>query len=146
MDRYLSRAQVSRNKLQLVGITALLIACKYEEIYPPEIRDCVYMTDRAYTRQDVIDMEVSILQELQFMISEPTAYPFLHRFLYITGASTTMKFGATYYLERVLQEHDFLAYRPSLVAAAAVCLALNHEGIREYDAVENPLPHIVSLY
>ena len=41
---------VSRTKLQLVGVTALLIACKYEEIYPPEVRDCVYITDNAYTR------------------------------------------------------------------------------------------------
>lgn len=53
IDRYLERAEVSRPKLQLVGVTCLLIASKYEEIYPPELRDLVYICDRAYTRNDV---------------------------------------------------------------------------------------------
>lgn len=53
IDRYLERTEVSRPKLQLVGVTSLLIAAKYEEIYPPELRDLVYICDRAYTRQEV---------------------------------------------------------------------------------------------
>ena len=47
IDRYLERAFCERTKLQLAGITALLIACKYEEIYPPEVRDCCYICDHA---------------------------------------------------------------------------------------------------
>ena len=50
IDRYLEKQEVSRPKLQLVGVTSLLIASKYEEIYPPELRDLVYICDRAYTR------------------------------------------------------------------------------------------------
>ena len=38
IDRYCEIVNVPRAKLQLVGVTALLIACKYEEIYPPEVR------------------------------------------------------------------------------------------------------------
>jgi hypothetical protein len=53
IDRYLSLQEVNRSKLQLVGVTSLLIASKYEEIYPPELRDLVYICDRAYTRSDV---------------------------------------------------------------------------------------------
>jgi hypothetical protein len=53
IDRYLERKEVSRPKLQLVGVTSLLIASKYEEIYPPELRDLVYICDRAYTRTEV---------------------------------------------------------------------------------------------
>ena len=53
IDRYLERCEVSRPKLQLVGVTSLLIASKYEEIYPPELRDLVYICDRAYTRSEV---------------------------------------------------------------------------------------------
>ena len=48
LDRYLEKVDVQRTKLQLVGVTALLIAAKFEEIYPPEIKDCVYITDFAY--------------------------------------------------------------------------------------------------
>jgi cyclin B len=53
IDMYLEKAEVVRNKLQLVGVTALLIASKYEEIYPPEIRDLVYITDKAYNKREV---------------------------------------------------------------------------------------------
>ena len=56
IDRYLERTEVSRAKLQLVGVASLLVASKYEEIYPPELRDLVYICDRAYTRQDVSQM------------------------------------------------------------------------------------------
>ena len=54
IDRYLAKAEVKRTKLQLVGVTALLIASKYEEIYPPELKkDFVYICDNAYTEHEV---------------------------------------------------------------------------------------------
>ena len=51
IDRFLEVRSVMRSKLQLVGVTAMLLASKYEEIYAPEVRDFVYITDRAYTRE-----------------------------------------------------------------------------------------------
>ncbi len=53
IDRYLERVQIKRNNLQLVGVTAMLIASKYEEIYAPEVRDFVYITDNAYTKEEI---------------------------------------------------------------------------------------------
>lgn len=50
IDRYLSSNAIPRQKLQLVGVAAMLIATKYEEIYPPEVKDFEYVTDRAYNR------------------------------------------------------------------------------------------------
>lgn len=126
IDRYLCRVPVRRNRLQLVGVTALLIACKYEEIYPPEVRDCVYITDRAYTRQDVLDMEAEIVKTLEFRLSVPTGFPFLVRFLHVSGASTLVRHLSSYYMERMLQEHSSLQYKPSLLAATAVALALSN--------------------
>jgi hypothetical protein len=133
LDRYLSLVDVERSRLQLVGVTALFIAAKYEEIYPPEVRDCVYITDRGFTRQEVLNMENEILSKLHFKMSVPTGHPFIKRFLFITNATKMMNYAAHYYMERVLQEHELLAYPPSIVAAAAVCLAINHPGIREND-------------
>ncbi|KAL3765188.1 hypothetical protein ACHAWU_010379 [Discostella pseudostelligera] len=130
IDRYCSVVNVPRTKLQLVGVTSLFLACKHEEIYPPEVRDCVYITDRAYDRQEVLDMEQTILRVLKWKISLPTAFPFLDRFLSLTKASPMTKVVAAYYLERTLQEHDMLQYRPSMVCASAVILALNNPDIR----------------
>jgi cyclin B len=54
IDRYLSLKPVTRSNLQLVGVTAMLIASKYEEIYAPEIRDFVYISDKAYTKEQIL--------------------------------------------------------------------------------------------
>jgi cyclin B len=133
IDRYLALEKVNRNRLQLVGVTALLIACKYEEIYPPEVRDCVYITDRAYTRQEVLDMEAAIVKTLKFTLTVPTGYPFLQRFLHITKATSTVRHLSSYYMERMLQEHSALMFKPSLLAAAALCLATKHPDRRDHD-------------
>ena len=125
IDRYCTCNAVQRSKLQLVGVTALLVACKFEEIYPPEVRDCVYITDHAYTREEVLEMEMKLLVFFEYNVSSPTAHHFLERFLRVGGhnlASITA-FRAAYFSERCLQEHEMLSYKPSLVAAAAVYLA-----------------------
>jgi len=126
IDRYLQRERVPRKRLQLVGVTALLIACKYEEIYPPEVKDCVYITDRAYTRQDVLDMEAHIVKTLKFRMTVPTGFLFLRRFLHICTATRAAKSLANFYMERMLQEYSALKYRPSLVAATVVALSINN--------------------
>lgn len=64
IDMFLSKMAVSKGRLQLVGVAALFIAAKYEEIYPPEIKDFVFITDRAYSKEDVLEMEFMILSTL----------------------------------------------------------------------------------
>lgn len=63
IDRFLERQVVVRKKLQLVGVTAMLLACKYEEVSVPVVEDFVVITDKAYTRQDVLDMVTFILNK-----------------------------------------------------------------------------------
>lgn len=53
LDRYLSTHRVMRSRLQLVGVTCLLLAAKYEEIYAPNIEEFCYITDNTYSRGDV---------------------------------------------------------------------------------------------
>ena len=126
IDRYLEKKVVIRQKLQLVGVTAMLLASKYEEIYAPEVRDFVYITDKAYTKEQILQMEASMLNTLEFRITVPTAYVFLNRFLKVANAHTDVKLGyfATFLAERMLQEHKLLNYTPSRLAAAVVNIAL----------------------
>lgn len=64
----------------------MLIASKYEEIWAPEIRDFVYISDKAYTREQIISMEKLMLNTLGFKLTLPTPYNFLARFLKAAGA------------------------------------------------------------
>ena len=124
IDRYLERAQVSRSKLQLLGVTCLLLAAKYEEIYPPEVRDLVYVTDKAYTRGQILKMESSIVNTLGFKLTVPTHYKFLVRFIKAAQCDTRTKLIAYYFCEKTLCDYSMLKYKPSTISAAAVYLAL----------------------
>jgi len=124
IDRFLEIQEVQRNKLQLVGVTALLLASKYEEIYPPEIRDLVYITDRAYNKADILKMESTMLNKLEFNLTVPSVGVFLARFLKAGQVDDVkMTHMAHFIAERTLQELRFAAYVPSVLAASAVHLA-----------------------
>lgn len=64
-----------------VGVTAMLIASKYEEIWAPELRDFIYISDKAYTREQILQMEKTMLNTLSFNLTVPTTYNFLGRLL-----------------------------------------------------------------
>ena len=127
LDRYLMREQVLRAKLQLVGISSLLIACKYEEIFPPAVQDCVSITDKAYNKEQILQMESRILMTLEYAVFVPTGYHFLCRYLNAIGAPERTRNLAYYYAERNLQEYDSLQNDPHVMAAGALYAALLKE-------------------
>ena len=80
-DRFLSTMSVRRTKLQLIGITSILLASKYEEVYPPRMVDFYTIADRAYRMDQILKMEHVILRELRFDMGCVTVASFLDRFL-----------------------------------------------------------------
>ncbi len=52
IDRFLALTHdLKKSDLQCLGITALHIAGKYEEIYPPELKNLLRVTDNAVTKE-----------------------------------------------------------------------------------------------
>eukprot|EP00975_Prorocentrum_lima_P053234 11165768-Prorocentrum_lima.AAC.1 len=123
IDRYLSLKTVRRSKLQLVGVASLLVAAKYEEIYPPELKELVYITDNAYSKQEILEMEAEILTTLDYRFTLPTIHSFLCRFLKAAHADRSMVQLSCYLTERCLQEYSMLRFFPSQIAATAVMVA-----------------------
>lgn len=123
MDRFLERRQTARLHLQLVGVAALLIASKFEEIHPPQVNDFVYITDKAYTSEDVLRMEVSMLTVLEFQVCCPTAAHFMERYQRVNGCTEAHRDLAQYLLELTLTEYSMVRYTPSHLAAAALFLS-----------------------
>ncbi|KAM5339027.1 G2/mitotic-specific cyclin-B2 [Glossophaga mutica] len=123
MDRFLQVQPVSRKKLQLVGITALLLASKYEEMFSPNIEDFVYITDNAYTGAQIREMEALILKELKFELGRPLPLHFLRRASKAGEVDVEQHTLAKYLMELTLIDYDMVHYHPSKVAAAASCLS-----------------------
>lgn len=122
-DRFLTEKQVSKNKLQLVGVTAMLLAAKYEEIYAPEVRDFIYISAKTYTRDEILKMERLMLQTLKFALTQPTVYQFMPR-LHMVGDSTEDERRlANYVAELAMLEYQTLEFKPSVVAASCVYIA-----------------------
>ncbi|PIA56826.1 hypothetical protein AQUCO_00700877v1 [Aquilegia coerulea] len=123
IDRFLARQTVERKKLQLVGVTALLLACKYEEVSVPIVEDLIVITDKAYTRKEVLDMEKLMVNKLQFNMCVPTPYVFMRRFLKAAECDKKLEFLSFFMVELCLVEYEMLRFRPSLLAAAAIYTA-----------------------
>lgn len=124
IDRYLGKRVVNRQQLQLVGVTGMLLASKYEEIYPPDIKEFVYITDKAYTREQVLQMEGEMLSTLEFELTFPSAWRFLERAVRLANLEETYRYFARYLLELSLVEYHMLRHRSSLLAAAVTYIAM----------------------
>uniref|UniRef100_A0A1J3IQK6 Putative cyclin-A3-1 n=2 Tax=Noccaea caerulescens TaxID=107243 RepID=A0A1J3IQK6_NOCCA len=128
IDRFLSVKTVQRPKLQLVGVSAMLIASKYEEITPPNVEDFCYITDNTYTKQEIVKMEADMLLALQFELGNPTSVTFLRRFTRVgqedfNMSDLKMEFLCSYLSELSMLDYNSVKFLPSIVAASAVFLA-----------------------
>eukprot|EP00967_Tisochrysis_lutea_P087085 scaffold123074_cov37-Tisochrysis_lutea.AAC.2 len=116
----------------------MLLAAKYEEIHPPGVDEFVYISDNTYTRAEILAMEGTILNRLQFELSVATPKVFLNRFIkaaQIGGVCDPRAASLCHYLcELTLQEYAFLKYSPSMLAAASLRLALHAAGLPAWTA------------
>uniref|UniRef100_A0A8C4YLR3 G2/mitotic-specific cyclin-B1 n=1 Tax=Gopherus evgoodei TaxID=1825980 RepID=A0A8C4YLR3_9SAUR len=124
IDRFLQDNSVPKKMLQLVGVTAMFIASKYEEMYPPEIGDFAFVTDHTYTKSQIKQMERKILQALDFTLGRPLPLHFLRRASKIGEVDLEQHTLAKYLMELSLVDYEMVHYPPSQIAAAAFCLAL----------------------
>ncbi|KAG6406628.1 hypothetical protein SASPL_134234 [Salvia splendens] len=127
IDRYLSAHKVSRSKLQLLGVSCMLVAAKYEEISPPNIEDFCYITDNTYTKEEVAQMEREVFRFLDFEQGGPTTKTFLR--IFTKAAQETPMFSdvefdflCCYVAELSLLDYGCARYIPSMVAASAIFL------------------------
>ncbi|OMO81651.1 hypothetical protein CCACVL1_12326 [Corchorus capsularis] len=125
LDRYLSRKAVSRDKLQLVGLGSLLIACKYEEIWPPQVADLISISDNAFIEEQVLAMEKAILEKLEWYLTVPTPYVFLVRYIKASVSLSSDLENMVFFLAELGIAHfdTVVLYSPSMLAAAAVYAA-----------------------
>lgn len=122
IDRYLSAREVLRGRLQLVGVAALMIVGKYEEIYPPLVKDYVAVCDSAYSKQEILAMESEMLLAFNFDLNKPSAFVFLEFFRLRAPLDDRGFAFARYLLETALLDLGHLKFGNAALAAGALFL------------------------
>ncbi|KAF5018590.1 hypothetical protein F66182_9419 [Fusarium sp. NRRL 66182] len=123
IDRFLSEKVVQLDRLQLVGITAMFIASKYEEVLSPHVENFKRIADDGFSEAEILSAERFVLSTLNYDLSYPNPMNFLRRVSKADNYDIQSRTIGKYLMEISLLDHRFMAYRPSHVAAGAMYLA-----------------------
>jgi len=135
IDKYLKSEIIPRSKLQLLGVSSIMIACKQEEIYSPSIRDFVFITDNAYTKQEIFEMEYQILKTLEFNTVMASSLRFYELIAFdFNFESKHFNFGL-YLLELYLIDYRMTKYLPSVIACTAAYIVMKFFKIPNYTKI-----------
>ncbi|XP_058815886.1 G2/mitotic-specific cyclin-B3 [Topomyia yanbarensis] len=124
VDIYLSRAEVQKDSLQLLGAAALFIASKYDERVPPTVDDFHYICDGAYERREMILMEMTVFKTIGYDLGIPLSYRFLRRYARVNRIEMKVLTLARYILEFSLMDYAIVQLRDSKLACAALFIAM----------------------
>ena len=133
IDRYLSKKAINRKYLQLLGVAAMFIACKYEEIYPPEMENFIYMTDNAYNKEQMLKMEYDILTVLDFNITQPSPLRFLEILKLNLKLDEETLFICQYILELCITDYSMIKFSPGMLSTCVVYV------VEKMNKVENEM-------
>ncbi|SCV01055.1 LANO_0F09934g1_1 [Lachancea nothofagi CBS 11611] len=123
MDRFMSLRKVSMAKLQLLAVSSLLIAAKFEEINLPKLSQYAYITDGACSCQDIKDAEMYVLTTLKFNIGWPNPLNFLRRISKADDYDNKTRSIAKFFLEYAMCCPRFVNIVPSHCSAMAMYCA-----------------------
>ncbi|PWN51068.1 A/B/D/E cyclin [Violaceomyces palustris] len=123
IDRFLSQRTITLGKLQLVGVTAMFVAAKYEEVLCPSIENFLYLANGGYTDEEILRAERYMLRILDFNLSYANPMNFLRRISKADNYDIQTRTVAKYFMEISLVDHRLMDHPPSLVAAASVWMA-----------------------
>ena len=137
IDRYLSISQITRANFQLLGITALMIACKHEEIDLPKIDDFIYITDNAYVKSEVIKMEFDVLSKLNFAFLYPSPIKFFEYLSFHFNFEKKHHMMGKYLMETFLLDVKNAKYKPSIISCACTYIVMKFFKMKNYQESYN---------
>ena len=123
IDRYSSFKKILRSEYQLVGIACLFIACKHEEIELPNSKDFLFITENAYTKEELFNMEYKILKPINFEILTSTQYDFFLSFCNKFKFNQNEINYGKYLLNLTLLDYDLLKYSNSIIANSCAIIS-----------------------
>jgi cyclin B len=132
IDTYLSKTPITRSRLQLLGMAALLISCKSQEIYYPSLKELVDIADGAYVISELIEMEAHILKVLNFNIMSPTQNDFYVIVAKAFNFDKKQYYLGKYFLESSLLDYQNIKYSSSVIGVSCAYIVMKFFKINNY--------------
>ena len=99
------------------------IAAKYEEIYPPELKEFLKVTSNEVSKSDVLELEFQILSKIEFNVTFPSSFRFMERFARVAQINEKTQLLAQYMCDVCLLDSLLVKQKPSLIAALCIYTA-----------------------
>ena len=126
IDAYLSKKFIKRKNFQLLGVTALFISTKINEIFFGRVKDYAFATDNAYEEKDILKMEIDIARTLNFNFLVPTCLSFFQIYSKKIGFnddSEASKFGK-FLIQNFLMSSKCFKYNYSIISITSCFLIM----------------------
>jgi cyclin B len=132
IDTYLSRKFIKRSDLQLLGLGCLYIACKFQEVYYPQIKDFVEETDGAYNKDDLLRIEKDILKTNNYNLLPPSQDDFFNIISKYFGFNEKQYYLGKFFMENSLIDYNMIKFSPSVIAVSCSYIVMKFFGISNY--------------
>jgi len=123
IDCYLSKHPVDKDKLQLLGVTAMNLSSKTYEVRPQSIHEWLYLSQGQYTRKDVLTTERKLLETINWNIFQVTPYNYSSSWMRVLCVPAPVQFLFDFVIRVVYVDSLCLKHKVSHLTAAAICLA-----------------------
>ena len=128
-DRYINNLKIDPNqfnnlKIEKILITCIFISSKYEEIYPPYLREFLNMVNFKFSEHEILTLEEEILSNLNFECHTHSALLFLNKYFNSLKNENKIIYNLAYLILIIsMFDYEFCSYKPSFQAAISLYAA-----------------------
>ena len=132
IDLYSSQNFIYKINYQLLGVACLFISVKANEVSFPTIDQFINLTDNAYKKKELLNMELQVLKSLNFDIFSPTPEEFYNILSKNFNFSRIQHHLGEYFLDSSLIGYNMLKYKYSTIALACIYIVMKFYNLDEY--------------
>ena len=143
LDRFLSLVNIKKTQFQLVASVCILLASKFSQVVPISSEQLVIYTDNSVSLVELKEWELYVLSVLQWELSTATANSFLQHFCNNIHSNNNVRRQAETIAALASTEYEFIQTKQSVIAAAALAVALKEE-LHSSEEVVNLLQNVAT--
>ena len=132
IDTYLSLKYIRRSDFQLLGLGCMYISCKFNEIFYPILKDCIEISDGAYTKEDLLNIEKDILKTINYNVLPPSKEDFYNIIAKAFEFGEKQYYLGKFFMENSLIDYNMIKYPSSVIAVACSYIVMKFFKIENY--------------